>query len=172
MILATMRFASFEWKINPTSLQVSHDLEIESGVIPRKGQRVLSTSRKVSLCKGEGEFVGSDCIERYRMLEQLCLRKEKGILTLPGQMPFEAYFTHLSLVCGTENDVVRYRFEFCRDMTKTNENNSQKVHICKEGESLYDISYREGVPVETLLVLNPQVRWISSMRAGEQVKLC
>ena len=123
-----------------------------------------------SVVSGEGELVGEDCTEQYKAIEKLFERNRAGVLTLPGMKPFFAYFTGLSVQGSEAKGVLRYKFEFTRD--RAGRKDTERFHICKEGESLFDIAYEYETHVEKLAALNPQLKRPDNLKEGERVRVC
>ena len=171
MVLATLRFRGYSLKYNPIKLEIKNCFEKCSYKLPERGTKVVNVRRVPVVCTGVGEFCGEDCIEQYRELENLFNEGRKGVLALPGMRPYEAWFTSLEFVGDDTKDVLTYRFEFTQADTDS-QMHSGEIHICKEGETLYDIAYEYGVRVENLVKLNPYIRRPDELKAGEQVRLC
>lgn len=169
---ANMRYEGFEWQINPMTLTIVQEQALETENTNSGFFESFGASRKISVYKGEGEFVGQDCTDRYKALEAHFMKHKKGVLTLPFGKPFEAYFTKLTLLCDTAPGVVKYGFEFRRDLSASPYFGKKSLHTVREGENLYDVAYAEGVALDVLLRLNPRIRHPLRLAQGEQVKLC
>lgn len=170
--LANMRYEGLEWQINPLTLTVVQEQDLQAQRTNSGYSQTFATNRKMSVYKGEGEFVGEDCTDRFRSLEEHFMKHKKGVLTLPFGVPFEAYFTRLSILCDDTPNIVKYSFEFRRDLSASPYFGKKEFHLVKEGESLYDVAYLEGIAVDKLIELNPRIREIMKLKAGEQVRLC
>lgn len=172
MILPTMRFAGYEWKHNPLSVEVTHTRILQENILPFHGERVKGLGRQCRVIRGRGELVGSDCIEQYKEIERLFFSGETGILSVPGMMPVRACFSKLSADGGTAPDVLRYSFEFTEIDSTVPMKYRRRVHVCTGEETLFDIAFDEGVTVDFLVKLNPWVRRPDELGAGEKVRLC
>ena len=170
MILSTMRFAGYCWPHNPLEISVEHKLVTQVEDTAYEGQRITDARGGVLVVHGEGELVGKDCIEQYKALEKLFEHRRKGVLCLPGLAPFTAYFTKLSVGGQTTPDVLRYTFEFAKETEDLQ--SGEQYHICKEGQTLYDIAYDSGSDVDTLVRLNPWVRFPEEIDTGRRVRIC
>lgn len=172
MILATMRFAGFEWEHNPVSLKISNELKQTKHTLPQVGERITDSLLGLKVYSGKGELVGKDCITQYRKLEEMFLSGRKGMLTIPGLSPVYACFSSLSVVGETTPDLLTYTFEFIQEQDGTEYLAESSEHVCAEGETLYDIAFDEGIALEILVELNPQIKRPDELKTGEKVRLC
>lgn len=171
MVLATMSFGNYEWKINPFKIEVVSGVQKNSLSFPFGNAKVQSVCKKSTVYRGTGEFSGSDCLLQYRELEKLFERGRKEILCVPDMPAVYAWFTSLSLVGDATEDLLRYSFEFVQAEASFGAG-MQKYHICKEGETLYDIAFDYGTEMEKLAQLNPCIRRPDELAKGEKVWLC
>lgn len=171
MILATMSFRGYKWQFNPVKLEIINSTRKHGYTVPMHRTCIETLSKNPVVYKGEGELFGEDCITKYRELEKLFLEGRKGVLSLPDMPSVYAWFTGLSLVGDTTENLLKYKFEFTEADTSKGKNTEQ-FHICKEGETLYDIAFDYGIKVERLVSLNPSVRRPDELTAGEKVMLC
>lgn len=170
--LANMRFEGFEWAVNPLSLSILQSLETSVLLTGAEEEYKEDFGRSAGVYKGEGEFCGEDALLKYKELEAHFMKHKRGVLTLPDFEPFEAYFTRLSLECDPTPRLVKYTFEFRRDLSASPYFRKKSLYLAKEGDSLYDVAYSQGVTVDKLVSLNPGLRSIGRLSQGEQVKLC
>ncbi len=171
MILSLMRFAGHSFRHNPVELKIDNKKTPKSSVIPFRGEVSAEGLRKCTVISGKGEFVGEDCIEQYKKLLALYEKGTKGVLSIPGLMPFYAYISSLCAVGETTPDLISYSFEFT-EITGVREQRKREFHTVSEGETLFDIADIEGVSLDTLTVLNPQLRRPDELNAREKVRLC
>lgn len=171
MILATMSFGGYEWKVNPTKIEILSSAQKNSVFLPFENTKVSSLYKKPIVYKGVGEFAGGDCLVRYRELEKLFAKGKKAILCIPDMPPVYAWFTGLTLVGDTTEDLLRYTFEFTQAEASFG-GFVQKYHICKEGETLYDIAFDYDISIGKLIELNSFIRRPDELEAGERVRLC
>ena len=171
MILATMSFRGYNWEYNPTKLEITNSFLRHQYTVPSGKTSVESLQKNPVVYKGEGEFFGIDCLEKYAQLEKLFTEGRKGVLSLPDMPSVYAWFTGLSLVGDTTENLLKYRFEFVQASTSQGFG-QRRFHICKEGETLYDIAFDYGVQIERLVECNPRIRRPDELKDGEQVRLC
>lgn len=172
MIISNMRFGGFEWEHNPLSVQILHSNDFKVYNLCSQKNVAYPLGRKLRIVKGKGEFAGKDCILRYKELAQVFFKGQKALLSLPFEVPFEAFFTELSLVAQPSPDFCEYTFEFLEVQTSSAAS-VPKVYIPQQqGENLFDIAYKFGVKVEKLVELNPQLRRADELPPFEEVRLC
>ena len=171
MILSTMRFAGQSFKYNPVELKIENKKMHKSSMIPFKGEYSSAGLPRCTVISGRGEFVGEDCIEQYKSLLALYETGSEGVLSIPGLMPVYAYISGVSAVGETTPDLISYTFEFT-EKTGVRERKKREFHIVREGETLFDIAYIEGISIESLVRLNPDIRRPDSLVTGEKVRLC
>ena len=164
-----LRFAGFEWKVNPAKINIDSKCVLSEYTSPDCAEVIGNIREGALKVSGEGEFVGMNCIYDYEALQELFRNKKRGLLTLPGMKPFYAYFTALSVSGDETPEVLRYKFEFVRDTKKSGK---KKFHICKEGESLFDVADMYNVALMSLVKLNPQLKSADGLKKGERVALC
>ena len=93
-----------------------------------------------------------------------------GVLTIAGMPSVYAEFESLKLVGKPRPDVLTYSFAF-RELMEERDDKRREI-IAAENENLWDISYRFGIGIDTLVRLNPQVKRPDILTAGEVVRLC
>ncbi len=171
MILATMRFAGFEWRYNPLTLKITHELSHSKRVLPTKGEVIAEPRVKVKVISGKGELAGADCLEQYKEIERIFRLGRKGVLTLPGRAPVYAYFTKLSAEATDTPELIVYNFEFAEANTQESVVKPM-YHIGNGWDNLYSIAYEYGVSIEELVELNTWIKRPDEQLAGKKVRLC
>lgn len=169
-MLSCMRFAGFSWQHNPIKIYADHKLITTVVTTAAEGEQLAGICEGISHIRGEGELVGKDCLEQYSALKTLFEKRRRGVLSLPGFEPFTAYFTKLSVEGQDTPDVLKYSFEFMKDRNYSDK--KEEFYVCSEGDTLYDISYKCGVDMEELILLNPSLRCPFDFSAGERVRVC
>lgn len=168
-----MRFAGMSLHHNPAKLSISgkhHIREYGSPCCEADSESIGMELRRVS---GEGEICGADCIGQYRALEQLQHDRTAAKLVLPQMQPFYAYLKELDLTAKPVDDVLSYRFEFVEAQSPRKGAVGTVYYLTEsDSESLWDISYAFGVPIEELVALNPQIPHIGEIEMGERVRVC
>lgn len=173
MKLAPMRFGGVSMRHNPEKLSISGKNRVQEYLSPccEADSKVLG--KELCRISGEGVLFGPNCIEQYQRLEKLQLYHTPSKLVLPKMQPIYAYLRELSLSAEAKDDILRYRFVFME--TKSPHRALQGVQYyvtVSQGESLWDISYTFGRPIEALTALNPQISLIDDIDEGERVRIC
>lgn len=171
MILATMRFGDYEWKYNPLTLRITHELSHGKRVLPDSTEVVVDPRVNVNVVSGKGELFGEDAIEQYKEIEKVFRRGRKAVLTLPDRPPVYAYFTKFYGQGSDTPDLIEYGFEFVEVSSKAT-SEIPKYHTGNGGDSLYSIAADYNVPVESLVKLNPWIKRPDEQLAGKKVRLC
>lgn len=172
MILAPMRFKGYTWHHNPKNIEVSNVKSSKEIKEPYAGSVLQSFGRKSRVIKGTGELYGSDCLQQYEILWQLYVEGGSGLLSVPEFMPFYAEFSSLSFEAQPQPDVLLYSFTFTECMQNEMPKYEESVYTVKsDGENLWDIANSFGKTVESLVVLNTQLKYPDNLKKGEVVKL-
>jgi len=170
---APMRFCGLSLRHNPEKLTVSGRDHVKEYLSPCCEADSDSLYRELYRITGEGELCGKDCMEQYKALERLQLSRRRGKLVLPDRNPLYAYLKELSLIAKPVDDVLAYRFVFVEAQSlRRFVAGTPDAYFAKEGESLWDIAYECGVPIERLVELNPQIPQIDALREGERIRIC
>lgn len=168
MNLMTMRFKSFTWKINPTSLNVECVRNLKETALPFVGSQAVDLGVKKRRVTGQGYFTGADCIDQWRRLEELFAQGGAGCLELPGLEPFWAVLDSLKLLGEAGGGQVKYGFAFTESQAGERYR-GQGVHRAAAGESLWDYAGRFGWDMEETRRANPHIRDIAYLEQGEEV---
>ena len=87
--------------------------------------------------------------------------------------PKYAYLNEKKMTAKPVDDVLSYRFLFIEAQSMRPEAQNTEFYLAKtDGESLWDIAYVYGLPIERLTVLNPQIPLIDELSRGERVRIC
>ena len=168
-----MRFCGFTFHHNPATLKIEsagNIRELESPCCEPHSEHLGNRLRRIS---GEGELYGADCIAQFRQLQRLFEKGTAGLLSLPHMPAMSAYLRELQMTAQPKENVLGYRFVFIEAQPRDNGGNLPEYYeTIVPDESLWDISYRYQVPIEELVRLNPQIRYIDDLDAGERVRLC
>lgn len=168
MKLMTMSFKGLAWQVNPTALNVEYAQNIRETLLPFAGSKLTDLGAKKRRVSGQGYFVGKDCMEQWRRLEDLFKLGGPGSLQLPGLEPFRAVLSELKLLGGEGEDMVKYSFAFT-EVWAGESWRGQGTHKAAERESLWDYAGRYGWDMEELRAANPHIRDIAWLEQGEEV---
>ncbi len=169
-----MSYKGFIFSVNPSVIKIRHSSRLARDQIPFGSDLVRDFGRMACEISGEGELIGADCTQQFERLRDVFLEGGPGLLLLPGLEPFYAFFEKLELLEEPSDELVRYGFVFCEDTSaKHFEDSPKRSHTASEGETLWDISFKYSVPVETLLDKNPGImRPDAVLNAGEVILFC
>lgn len=173
MNLNAMKYKNYVWTYNPSTINVSVVRDLKEISIPFKGSIIQDFGREKRVVSGQGQFFGEDCFNQYDALFEVFKQGGSGYLSLPGMDSFLAVFRELEVTGDVMPNVINYSFEFWEDVSsETNEAYSQEeYYTVLEGDTLWSISMKYNVAVETLLQLNANIKNPNQLNAGERVKL-
>lgn len=171
MELALMRFKNFTFWCNPQSIEITSEKTTAGYTVLAGGQHYEYMGEKCRVIKGKGVLKGKDCLEQYAKLYALYVSGGKGVLSLPVAKPFEALFTKFTVLADSTPDKISYSFQFA-EVSSKNIALSENVHKVKAGETLFDIAYKYGVTVDSLVRLNPHIRRPDELNVYEEIKVC
>lgn len=170
---APIRFCGFSLHHNPHQLTIENTANVRELVTPCCQPDSVHLGLGLRRISGEGELYGADCLAQYHALEQLHRSQSLGKLILPHMVPLYAYLKELRMTAEAHDDVLRFRFVFTEACSPRKSRRSSEIYVTQEpDESLWDIAYHSGVPIERLTELNPQIAHIDRLVQGERVKLC
>lgn len=172
MKLELMRYKGFTFLCNPLSLQITDEGDFIKQEFPFYGEKLSNSCHKLRRIKGKGELRGKDCLEQYANLRALQKDKNAGVLSLPGMMPFSAYFVSLTVSADVTPDTVFYEFEFSEKSSFEDKNRETDYHTAAEEETLFDIAQICKTDVDTLVRLNPHIKRPDELEKGERVRIC
>ena len=93
------------------------------------------------------------------------------MLTIPNFPSFYAEFESIRLIGKPRNDVLTYGFVF-REVMEEKESGNNTFHTARDGENLWDISYKYNIVIDELVRLNPQIKRPDIVAEGEVIRLC
>ena len=168
-----MRFCGVFFHHNPATLKIENNGNIREHLSPCCEPQSAHLGNRLRRISGEGELYGADCLTQFQALQSLFDSKEIGLLMLPHMPAIRAYLKELQLIAEPKENVISYRFVFTEAQPPAKDGAARTVYeTLVEGESLWDIGYLFRVPIETLVRLNPQIRYIDSLQQDERVRLC
>lgn len=168
MNLMTMRFKGFTWQVNPTALNLECERNVKETLLPFAGGFAADLGAKKRRVTGQGYFVGGNCMEQWRQLEDIFAQGGPGSLQLPGQEPFLAIMDGLKLLGQEGSGRVKYGFSFT-EYRGGERWKGQGRHLAAAGESLWDYAGRYGWDIEELRRANLHIRDIACLEQGEEV---
>jgi hypothetical protein len=171
MSLSTMRFKGVQWHHNPREITFDADAFVSEYGSPDGEAYIQSTGRKNMKIRGRGTLYGANCLEQFVKLYRLFREGGSGVLSVEGIGSLHAVFESLSVTGKPKPDMLEYAFVFREVMAEKRRGRPAEV-TAANGENLWDISYRFGIAVETLLELNPDVKRPDILQEGQVIALC
>lgn len=171
MKLVPMRFKGVEWHHNPEQISFECDKQINELKSPLGMSYIQNNGRKNMIISGSGKLYGSDCIEQFNRLLDLFSEGGSGVLAIDGINPVFAVFESLKIMGKPKPDILEYSFIF-REVMEKKTTDFPVYCISAEDETLWDISYKYGVSIDSLILLNPFVKRPDELEPGSKVMLC
>lgn len=191
MVLTPMRFKHFVWPHNPKTYSITYERKIAVHKIPFGRHCLQSLGQTRRVLKGEGEFVGENAYDTFKKLASVFYEETPGMLVHPVWMSTSAWFAGLELKQKPRRDYVAYSFEFWEVVGNPQTKLSLKEpspsttgaaapaagaiqqiwHAVAKGETLWGLSRRYGVPLNTILALNPAIRNPNLIYVGQKVRI-
>lgn len=172
MKLCPMRFDSYTWHHNPKTLEIKGGKKIVTLGVAYGSDVLQNFGEKPITISGTGELYGDNCLRQYEKLKEVYEKGNCAVLCLPKLKPMYAYFDSLSVVAQNVKDVLTYSFSF----TQVNREKAQvpcaQYITVKGSTTLWDISHKYSVDIETLIELNDRIMFINDIKAGEMVRVC
>lgn len=169
----TMRFSGLTLHHNPSKIEVLDVSELSENLIIGGVPFVCGSGANAAVVRGEGVFYGANAFEQYLDLRDLYKNGTAGALSLSGVRPFYAFLAKLGLKCMPVDDVVEYSFTFLEAPNLVPKENSTAplFRIAEEGQDLWDISVITGISVDTLVMLNPQLKSPCEVSQGDKIRI-
>ena len=171
MKLVPMRFNGVQWHHNPKEIVFECDKNINELKSPFGNAYIQDTGRKNMKIKGTGELYGENCLEQFERLLDLFKNSGQGVLAIPKLTPIFAVFESIKIVGTPKPDMLTYSFVF-REVMEKKKAEKEVSCIAENGENLWDISYKYGISIDTLVRLNPYVKRPDVVPDGSVVRLC
>lgn len=189
MNLTNMRYKSFVWPHNPKVYSIRFERSMAVNKIPFGRCAIQNLGMTCRVMKGEGEFVGADAYTRFQELAALFYEDTAGILVHPLWTASNAWFVGLKLEQEPRADYVRYSFEFWEDHgganttlqavntaaeTEAGVNSAggeKQWHTVRQGDSLWAIAVENGLSLNALMELNPEISNPNRIFVGQKVRV-
>ena len=193
MILAPMRFKDYVWPHNPRVYEIHYRKDIVSHRVPFGYYSLQNMGRQHRVLRGEGEFVGQGAYREFQKLASLFYDKQPGTLVHPLWDTTTAYFVSLGVKQEPTRDYVSYTFEFWEcyngyDSSIQSAPASEAPEAAEEGGSaagesqaayytvvsgdcLWTIAAAQGMSLQELVALNPQVKNPNLILPGDTIRI-
>lgn len=192
MMLTPMRFKGYTWPHNPKVYSIDYERKMAVNKVPFGFCYLQDLGRTCRVIEGEGEFVGQGAYAQFGQLASVFHEEGPGLLIHPVWQAASAYFVTLRLEQEPLPDYVRYSFSFWEDVDYYHgEIQSESIspiggtgsgvdgamtasssrYRVVQGDTLWGIAQRFGLPLETLVALNPQIKNPNLIRPGDEVRV-
>ena len=167
-----MRFGGITFRHNPKELAVVKSKTVNE-YTPIGSLPIMQSIRdNTVIIKGTGELYGEECFEMYAELLRVQKKNVAQKLCIPEMGVYTAVLTKLSAKANTREKLIVIEFEFCTGtQRKASEITQDNYTVSLNNETLWDISYRCDVPIETLIKLNTDIRNILNIPDGKRVRV-
>ena len=166
-----MKFGEYVWHHNPQNISFECDRSVAEMKSPFGESSVQDMGRKNMKISGSGQLYGEDCAEQFERLFEVFRNSGKEVLSVPNLPSIYAVFEKLEIRGEPKPNVLEYSFVF-REVMEKKQQDKIDVYTAENGECLWDVSYKFGVPIDTLVKLNPSVKRPDISLGGKAVKLC
>ena len=193
MILTPMRYKGYTWPHNPRVYSIDYERKMATNKVPFGLYYLQDLGRTRRVMEGEGEFVGEGAYSQFGELANVFHENGPGLLIHPVWQAASAYFVSLRLEQEPLPNYVRYSFSFWEDVdyysgaasvqtagsiggtgtgtgTSPTAGASTRYRVV-QGDTLWGIAQRFGLPLETLVALNPQIKNPNLIRPGDEVRV-
>lgn len=168
-----MKFGDYTFMHNPKNLTVKNVHQGKTTVIPYCGSYFDPTATETAVATGQGAITGSDCFNKLLVLLQYLKSGESRLLSISPLPAFNAVLTALEYTLSPKENCIDIKFEFtAASSEKSGSETLPQSCTVSDDETLWDISYKYGVAVETLLSLNTFVKRPDILEKGWVIKLC
>lgn len=166
-----MSYGSFVFANLPQKIEITTERKIADQKIPNGYNAVWDFGDNGRTIKGKGEFFGANALEQFEMLRKVVQSGGVHALYLPNFGRINVVCANLILLEEDHENAVSYSFVF-REVCNKNTAFAEADTLVLENECLWQIAYRTGAAIETLLELNPQIpRPDRALTAGERIAL-
>lgn len=189
MKLAPMQYKDYTWPHNPEIYSVTWQRKIAVQKIPFGRYCMQEMGPSYRVMRGKGTFAGPHAYQEFKNLVEVFSQDGAGLLIHPVWQASNAYFVLLQLTEEPLPDFVRYTFEFWEDSgqsmgltavsdeesrVKSSKKHSTEAKVwytVKKGDTMWGISRKYGVTLQSLMAANPQIKNPNLIYVGNQVRV-
>lgn len=165
-----MSYKGFSFPVNPASIKTQMKKRTVKKDVMSFASKVKETGFEPAVISGSGSFSGDKAQESAHELMRIFKEEGSAYLFSPEFFPLKAFFTELQLKADASKRCIEYSFKFVEDSVNKKSRFDFRFTYAFEGENLFDISNRTGVPVEKLFKLN-DYEDLFSVSQGDKVWL-
>jgi len=184
MTLSKMSFKTFTWPNNPKKYEIAFARKMSVDAVPFGTYVMKDMGMDYRIFRGEGEFVES-AYDTFKKLASLFYKGTPGALIHPVWQSNNVYFVKLKLSQEPTENYVSYSFEFWESAVlpeqlkevisnsapQTSVQSERKAYTVKSGDTLWSIATDNGLSVDEIISLNPQIANPSRIYPGDKVYL-
>lgn len=191
MKLSAMRYKGYVWPHNPGRYEIGFQRDVASRAVPFGEYTLQQMGRRHRILRGSGAFVGENAYAEFKKLASVFYDPTPGLLIHPLWDAAMAYFVALELEQEPTENYVAYRFEFweCSEGVRTaleplrsaadapagtaarTEDGGERYYEAVWGDCCLGIAAANGLTLEALLALNPQIKNPNLLYAGERLRV-
>ena len=187
MNLEPMRYKNYVWPHNPRTYEIVYGRDIAVHKVPFGRYLLQNMGMTRRILRGEGEFAGPGAYDEFKKLAAVFYDETPGLLVHPVWQVSNAYFAALNLKMEPYADYVWYSFEFWEaydGYTGRAERYAaapkepelaagtvQRTYTVRAGDTMWAIARRNGLALEELVALNPQIRNPNRIYVGDVINL-
>ena len=161
-----MKVRDFVFPAEPEKLEIVFRRKVLQAAQP--GRTAEDAGPLCRVVNGSGHFVGKDAAAQWEALRLAAEKDGAGFLCLPGERPFLAVAETLEQTGCAHPNAVGYTFTFV-ELQPREEMPVPEFVFAQAGETLWDIAFRYGRQIDSMVQANRHVPKIRSLRAGEKI---
>lgn len=167
-----MKFGDYTFMHNPKTLTIKNRLTGKSSIIPNRGSYFYATAQSNCTISGEGLITGPECFKKLLLLTEVFKDEQAHLLSISPFPSINAILTELEYTLTPKENNIEIKFEFTETSTEreTISKVPQSVTVSTD-DTLWDISYKYGVTVESLLSINTFVKRPDTLEEGWVIRL-
>jgi len=154
MKLIKMKYKNFEFPVNPFEIKLSSCTDVETGNTVSGRSISEALQHRPVVVSGRGELFGERASEWCAYLQRLIKDSSPGWLFTVCSAPVFAYFSEFVYSFDVKRNCISYSFKFVQADTKKEEKTAFGYTYALSGENAFDIAYRSGVSVNSIMCLN------------------
>ncbi len=165
-----MKFRDFEFPVNPSSIVITSDRNVNISHMADGTSAAGSVSLNPVVVSGEGEFYTDEAESYCEYLAHLLREGRSGWLFVPLGEPIKAFLTEFSYSKSVRKNCISYQFTFTQERADKKEIADLGYTYALKGENAFDIAHRERVSVSEIMLKN-DFRTPFSIIEGDRVIL-
>ena len=159
MELKPIQIGNFSFRFNPYEFKTYLSSKLCEYNLPFSDYSLTVDNKNVSeTIIAKGEFFGNNAYDDFKRLYNLFMQKKSQVLIHPLYSPCYVYFKNLQLLQAPLENYIKYQFELVKigDLDLKDEllKNTTNKYYVKSGETLFDISAKTGVDIDTIYEKN------------------